>query len=162
MLLLAISNGGVGGFTPRSIAGDNYGKMINEIRPGAGFTDTENFTGAGKTIPQSTSNGVVSDIVMRESVFVTILELWNSQEEWDAVHQQALYVPCHEFGHVKDNALRCDLSDTSIRKGVHFRSAPVRRTTHQSSSLNSQHVSMQPMQFHQTCLHTRPSKLLTL
>ena len=93
---------------------DRYGPIIASISPGASYTNNETAVGVGKTLPRRVDGTVVSDIVLLASIFGTFGKVPDgeiSPTEWPPEVQQIFYVLCHEFGHVRDYALRDELHD---------------------------------------------------
>ncbi len=93
---------------------DRYGPIIASISPGASYTNNETAMGVGKTLPRRVDGTVVSDIVLRADLFAAFGEVPDGEislTEWPSKVQQIFYALCHEFGHVRDYALRAELHD---------------------------------------------------
>jgi len=114
------------------VSPDRFGKAVDSIRSGAIYTNTMTAVAAGKTIARRNAAGrIVSDIVLQRCLFESIAEaltLFQSPGDWDIHQQEALYVICHEFGHVSDYLSRNDDFEVpdprsrpfSIKKTAHF------------------------------------------
>lgn len=98
------------------VSPDRFGRAVNSIRVGAIHTNTEVVTAVGKTIARREQDHIVSDIVLHFGVFEDLAAVladppYGHLTTWGIDQEEALYVICHEFGHVQDHKVRNDDSD---------------------------------------------------
>lgn len=92
----------------------NYGSAIQELDPEGHFTQSDVYTGVGKTIYCIDDGNKLNSIVFRTEIIENLLltmSVSDQEDNWPEIIQFYKYIVCHELGHCIDH-----LNRTQVRK----------------------------------------------